>query len=97
MTMELAKWSRNLGSRDLGEQVRLELLNTINTLDKPIELSFKDVLMVSSSFADECFGKLILTIGSKSFREDFLIKDLDDQVIKMVLNRSIKQRLIQAN
>ncbi|WP_420793121.1 STAS-like domain-containing protein [Paenibacillus polymyxa] len=53
--------------------------------------------MISSSFADECFGKLILGIGKEQFKSCFQITDLNDNNLKLVLNRSVKQRLAEVN
>lgn len=91
--MRLSGFGKSLMSRDIGEKVRRELLDMIEKGEKEIPISFKDVFMVSSSFADECLGKLIAGIGLKNFKECFVIKNLEDENIKMVVNRAIKQRL----
>jgi len=96
MIIRLAKWGTNLGTRDLGELVRREMVKSLEFFNSPIEVSFKDVFMVSSSFADECFGKLIVGIGAEQFKRCFVITDLNDERIRMILNRSVKQRISQS-
>ncbi|MED0676187.1 STAS-like domain-containing protein [Aneurinibacillus thermoaerophilus] len=91
--IRLSEWGTTLGTRNLGEKVRLCLLKEMERSQQPIEVSFKDVFMVSTSFADECFGKLIVAIGPQQFREVFSIVDLEDKMIKNVLNSTVKQRL----
>ncbi len=97
MKVILSEWGENLGTRDLGEKVRAHLLKKMEFSKMPIQISFKDVFMISSSFADECFGKLILGIGKNEFKKCFIVTDLDDQSLKMILNRSVKQRLTETN
>ncbi|MEC0233751.1 STAS-like domain-containing protein [Paenibacillus kribbensis] len=97
MRVTLSDWGKSLGTRDLGEKVRMHLLNELEFSKTPIEVSFCDVFMISSSFADECFGKLILGIGKEQFKRCFQIIDLNDKDLKLVLNRSVKQRLAEVN
>ena len=52
-TYKFNKLGENLGTRQLGEKARKELLPLIHECDKVI-LDFEGVNIVSNSFADEC-------------------------------------------
>lgn len=92
-TLKMSMWGAALGSRDLGEKVRQELLEKMESNSQPIMISFEGILVISSSFADECFGKLITAIGIKQFKECFRISDLVDRNLKMILNTAVNKRI----
>lgn len=94
--LKLSAWGAALGSRDLGEKVRQELLKRLESNSQPITISFDGIIVISSSFADECFGKLITAIGAKQFKECFIIADLDDLNLKMILNTAVKKRITKS-
>lgn len=91
--IKLSEWGTTLGTRKVGEDVRKVLLKEMERSLQPIQVSFKDVFMVSTSFADECFGKLIVAIGPEQFKQAFSIVELEDKMIKSVLNSTVKQRI----
>lgn len=93
MVIKLCDFGTTLGTRDLGEKVRRLLLDALEHNLSPIEISFEGIFMVSSSFADECFGKLVEGIGKDEFKKCFRIKELNDDHIRMVLNNSVRNRL----
>lgn len=92
--VRLDQWGTALGTRSLGKKVRVQLLTLMETEDQPITISFDNIFMISTAFADECFGHLIASIGPKQFREVFIIKDLENKIIKNILNQTVKQRLL---
>ncbi|MBZ6453665.1 MAG UNVERIFIED_CONTAM: STAS-like domain-containing protein [Paenibacillus polymyxa] len=93
--LEMSQWGTALGSRDLGEKVRSELLRKMELQKQPIALSFDGVFVVSSSFAEECFGKLIAAIGPSQFKECFVITNLIDKNLKLILNKAVNKRLVK--
>lgn len=94
-TIKLSSFGISLGSRDIGEEVRKVLIHSIEHHHQPVEISFEGVFSISSSFADECFGKLVESIGKQQFKECFLITGLQNGFLKSVLNNSVNKRLHQ--
>lgn len=91
--IRLNQWGIALGSRDLGVEVRQKLLNEMELSDQPITVSFENIVMISSSFADECFGKLISVIGLGQFKGCFRVEGLHDNNIRLILNAAVNKRL----
>ena len=94
-TIKLNEFGTTLGSRDLGEKVREYILKQLDEHDEIISLSFEQITMISSSFADECFGKLIINTGVEKFKKSFKVTQLNDKYLKLVINRSVNQRIRQ--
>ncbi|PAF27416.1 hypothetical protein CHH61_03600 [Shouchella clausii] len=92
LEIKLSDLGRSLMSRDIGEKAREQLLGVMEETRK-ITISFEGVFMISNSFADECLGKLIKTIGLQRFKECFEVSGLVDTSIELILKRAIKQRL----
>lgn len=57
----------NFGTRQLGAQVRENLLQVISRSDK-VCLDFSGVNVVSNSFADECIVKLLLVMSLEELK-----------------------------
>jgi|SRR5574344_1204628 uncharacterized protein YcbX len=74
---KFATLNENLGTRQLGEKVRVQLLELIGTNDKVV-LDFSGVNVVSNSFADECLAKLLLTMSLDELKEHTTFKGLND-------------------
>lgn len=55
----------NLGSRDLGRRLRTFLMERMAQAD-PVTLDFSGVDVMTSAFADECFGKLWDRFGTEA-------------------------------
>lgn len=67
----------NLGTRQLGEKVRAELLPLILE-HKYVVLDFEGVNVVSNSFADECLAKLLLYISFEDLKRSTTFKSVND-------------------
>ena len=83
--------SNGFGSRAAGLPVRNKLINLLNHVDGKISIDFGDVPLVSSSYADEVFGKLFVYVGPIDFANRFEFVRIDDMV-KRLIDRSIGQR-----
>ena len=83
----------SFGSRVAGRPVRIKLKNLMHMqTDQKILIDFQNVPIVSSSFADEAFGKLFLEAGPVEFMHTFeFINALD--TIKRLVDRAIAQRM----
>lgn len=76
-TFEFATINENLGTRQLGEKVRSQLLELIKDNDKVV-LDFSGVNVVSNSFADECLAKLLLIMPLDELRQRTTFRGLND-------------------
>jgi hypothetical protein len=72
--------------------IRQKLKNLIRICGgKKIVVDFSDVAIVSSSFADEVFGKLFVELGPLEFMKAVEFRKVDS-TIQGLINRSIEQR-----
>ena len=83
----------SVGSRESGKKVS-NLLNNVLAMagSANIAIDFSDILMVSSSFADECFGRLIAKIGPAEFFSRVKFENTDE-ALRAIIDRSVMQRL----
>lgn len=88
----LAAETTSIGSRQAGFEARKKLEN-IATMSEPSRLAIDcaDISLMSSSFADEFFAKLIEKLGAKTFTEKFIITGLNETNIN-IISRSLFQR-----
>lgn len=77
ITFEFAAINENLGTRQLGEKVRSQLLNLIKENDKAV-LDFSGVNVVSNSFADECLAKMLLTMSLDELKQRTIFRGLTE-------------------
>jgi anti-sigma regulatory factor (Ser/Thr protein kinase) len=83
----------SLGSRESGRRVSTLLNNVLNMADSTrVEIDFKDISIISSSFADECFGRLIASVGPSEFFSRISFVNTDSSV-RAIIDRSVLQRL----
>ena len=83
----------SFGSRVSGRPVRTKLMNLMNMhTTERIQIDFANVPIVSSSFADEAFGKLFLEIGPVAFMQRFEFVNAMDTVWGLI-DRAISQRM----
>lgn len=80
------------GTRQSGERIRNELINIYQESQRVIELDFSGISVISSSFADELIGKLIVAYGLFGFMQIFRLKNMND-IVQSVVNRSVSQRM----
>ena len=78
-----------------GEKIRNELINIYKQSGKSITLDFKDLNIVSSSFADELIGKLDAEFGFYTFNNVFKLKNMNTSV-QSIVQRSVAQRMIES-
>jgi STAS-like domain of unknown function (DUF4325) len=84
--------SSGTGTRQSGQRIRLEILNLYNTTKKPILISFESVAVISSSFADELIGKLVVHFGFMGFNQVIRLLNMNP-TIQAIVNRSVSQRM----
>lgn len=69
--------NENLGTRQLGEKIRPQLLDLIRTKDKVV-LDFTGVNVVSNSFADECLAKLLFFMSFDELKSRTTFKGVNE-------------------
>ncbi len=85
--------SELFGFRSAGTPVRNKLKNLVAFLEgNKIVVDLSDIHLVSSSFADEVFGKLFIELGPLNFSTKLEIKNVDPTV-KFLIDRAIVQRM----
>ena len=84
-----------VGTRKSGEKIRNELINIHRQSGKSITLDFRDLNIVSSSFADELIGKLVAEYGFYAFNNVFKLKNMNTSV-QSIVQRSVAQRMIES-
>lgn len=86
--------SHGTGTRRSAEQVRTFVLNTFAEGANRVLLDFADVGMVSSSFADELVGKLVVHFGFSCFCQRVELKNVNP-TIQTLIDRAVAQRISQ--
>lgn len=80
------------GSRTAGELTRIKIKNLMDRGTTPVEFDFTGVGLISSSFADEVFGKLFSELGAVRFSQLCRFKNVD-ATVQGLIDRAIAQRL----
>lgn len=85
--------SDGTGTRDSAVRIKNEVINLIKESKKPVILDFKEVAVISSSFADELIAKLLLELGLFQFNNLIALRGMNTQE-QNILQRSVIQRLV---
>lgn len=86
----------SFGSREAGIGTRVLIENLMRAEPTYIlVIDFSEVAMISSSFADEVFGRLFVALGPTAFMSRIRFQNIDGPV-RAVLDRSISQRMSQS-
>ena len=92
LVFRLKDETTSFGSRQAGEPVRNKLSNLVSmNPDHSVVVDCSDVPLVSSSFADEVFGKLFLELGPLRFMRALNIQGMSD-IVSGLVDRAILQR-----
>jgi anti-sigma regulatory factor (Ser/Thr protein kinase) len=88
--------SSSFGTREAGRESRTKVENLMNNFTTPVTFDFANVHVVSSSYADEVFGKLLVGLGRNKF--DSLCRFTNmNSTVKLLIDRAVNQRLSEAN
>ncbi|MEJ7835865.1 DUF4325 domain-containing protein [Xanthomonas oryzae pv. oryzae] len=89
----LLQETQSFGSRFAGTPIHLKIYNLVQMCSgQPIEIDFSGVPLVSSSFADEVFGKLFVKLGPLEFMQRIRFKNVENTV-RMLIDKAISQRV----
>ncbi|WP_315792178.1 MULTISPECIES: STAS-like domain-containing protein [unclassified Bradyrhizobium] len=89
---EVAKEVEGFGNREFGRRARLKIDNILIDKTTSILFDFTGVPLVSSSFADEVFGKLFVELGAMEFMRRCAFQAVD-ATVKRLIDRAISQRM----
>lgn len=85
--------SQSFGSRVAGTPVHNKLYNLVKMCSgQAIEVDFDGVPLVSSSFADEVFGKLFVKLGALEFIQRIRFRHVE-QTVRLLIDKAISQRV----
>ena len=82
--------SDDLGSRQGGRRTRRQIENLLG-MQSSVVLDFNGLGVISSSFADEVFGRLFVDMGPLAFMNRIVMRNVDSTVVGLI-NRAIFQR-----
>ncbi|HWE45960.1 MAG TPA: STAS-like domain-containing protein [Caulobacteraceae bacterium] len=88
----VAKELNAFGSREAGRVARTKIENLMDRGKARIAFDFEDIHLISSSFADEVFGKLFAQLGPVKFNDLCRFRNVDSTV-RGLIDRAIMQRL----
>ena len=88
MIIKFENYNKSLGTRKLGELIRNEVEQCLHENHEMI-LDFRGIDVISSSFADEFFGKLVNKHGIEFIKTITRFKNTN-KFIKMVIIDTLK-------
>lgn len=95
LTFRLREYASSFGNRITGEKIRRLILNLIKqNPGHSIVIDMSDVVVISSSFADELFGKLASDLGVIDFGKVIKLDGINP-TCKGLIDVAIAQRLAQ--
>lgn len=94
VTIKFSSFGNNLGTRVSGAKVRTRIIEELKTNQKII-FDFSNVMVVSNSFADECFAKLLLEMDFESLKKKTNFINVSP-FVGSVISTSINERYRQA-
>lgn len=83
MLVIMKDWGPILSTRGLGEELRALIMDAAR--DNMVEVDFSGIDSLSHSFADECFGKMIETMGLKEFKARISLRNTNPFVRAVLL------------
>ena len=95
MVFVLRDYASNFGNRGTGRHIYHLIYNMIRQHPgKSIRISMEKVPVVSSSFADEVFGKLFVLLGATDYNAVVRLANVSP-VCKDLIDQAISQRIVQ--
>ncbi|MCB0346432.1 MAG: STAS-like domain-containing protein, partial [Bdellovibrionales bacterium] len=88
----LCEEAESFGSRPAGEAVRVKISNLMRMTTGSITIDFDGVPIVSSSFADEVFGKLFIQLGLTRFMQCIHLTNTSETV-QSLIDKAVAQRV----
>lgn len=96
MRMELASEASGFGNRLTGLKIRNKIENLlISGPNDVLEIDFSGVELIASSFADEVFGKLALTLGFVGFGSRIRLVNIN-KFCRGIIDDVVQSRIVQS-
>lgn len=96
MRLELIKEATGFGNRLTGQRIRRTIENLLTTApDDILEIDFTGVDLIASSFADEVFGKLAVSLGFIGFATRLKLVGLN-RFCRGIIDDAVQSRIIQS-
>jgi hypothetical protein len=92
VSFQVGRELRSFGSRESGKIARARIEMLMENYTVPVEFDFAGIRLITSSFADEVFGKLFESLGPMQFGQLCRFTNVDGTV-RALIDRSITQRL----
>ncbi len=84
-----------LGTIKSAEKIRKDLINIYKQSNRSITIDFVNIKILSSSFADELLGKLVVEFGYCGFANILKLKNMNS-TIQAIVQRSIAQKMMES-
>jgi STAS-like domain of unknown function (DUF4325) len=91
----LKTWQDGVGTRISDEILRKEIQFLIAKDVKNIDIDFENIDVISSGFADELLGKLVIEFGFFGFNNLVKLKNMNS-LIQQIVQRSVAQRMAES-
>lgn len=97
MRLPLAGEARSFGNRITGVRIRNKIENLlISASNDTLEIDFAGVELIASSFADEVFGKLALSLGFVGFGSRIRLVNIN-KFCRGIIDNVVQSRIIQSH
>ena len=90
MVIQFGDINNSLGTRSLGSKLRLEIEENLKK-GEFVFFDFSNVNVISHSFADECFGKLLLKWEIEELKKITTFINVNP-IIKKIISFTLKER-----
>lgn len=92
ITIKASAICATFGSRESGKEANIYINNMIRSMEgKKITIDFDGVSVISSSFADEVFGRLFVALGPMRYMRTIEIMN-SNSIIESLIDRAISMR-----
>jgi len=92
-TIQLSREAVSFGSRPAAKPVRRKIENILAATSARITINLDEVALVTSSFADEVFGKLFVALGPLTFMNRISVVG-GSKIVRQLIDRAISQRMV---
>jgi len=96
----LSTFSKILTTRKLGRKIRTEYIDFNFEKNNIIIFDFEDIELITHSFSDECFGKLVYQYDFNDLKRKTSFINYDENIEKTiiyVLNHNLRLKYFEKN
>ncbi|UJB30500.1 STAS-like domain-containing protein [Chromobacterium sp. Beijing] len=92
LTIKIIDCTKSFGSRASGSLIQKKIYNLLEMHpEHKVNIDFSGAPLITSSFADEILGKLLIKIGKEAFFKKIKLSGMDE-INKKIISRSLTQR-----